>query len=97
MVVRALALWHSDHCRGVHTNMLICRPPHPLRAPFKLFKMIGALLGNYVGLETFYSKRHVDALLKTEKDYIAEGGYRIQQSTFPQVRACLIFLWSIIQ
>ncbi|KZT34598.1 alpha/beta-hydrolase [Sistotremastrum suecicum HHB10207 ss-3] len=87
MVIRALAIWHPENCKAIHSNMFITTMPTPIRHPFKLVKLIGAVLGSFVGLEIGYSKDELEGLKFSKYFMEEESGYMHVQSTKPQTLA----------
>ncbi|KZT34596.1 alpha/beta-hydrolase [Sistotremastrum suecicum HHB10207 ss-3] len=87
MLIRGLAIWHPERCKGVHTNMFVTHPPTPLRSPFKLFKLIVGFLGLAVGWPIWYSAEELEPLKNVQQFVDEETGYLELQSRKPQTLA----------
>ncbi|KAF8586000.1 alpha/beta-hydrolase [Ramaria rubella] len=83
MIVKGLAVYHSDTCRGTHTNMPVIPPPTLWSNPIRMLKLA---LG-YIGLPGGYSKRELEYLKEATAFQIHETGYMRLQGTKPQTLA----------
>lgn len=82
VIIKALAVYHSNSCRGTHSNMVVTMPPTILRNPIRFLRVA---LG-FMGLPGGYSKRDIKYLTETREFEKNETGYMRIQGTKPQVR-----------
>ncbi|KAG8986915.1 hypothetical protein FRB90_003700, partial [Tulasnella sp. 427] len=82
MVVRALAVWHPESCRGIHTNFLVMHPILLLLHPI----MMGKIFLGFIGAPGGYTPVEMTGMRPTIDFFIKEEGvgYSIIQRQAPQ-------------
>jgi hypothetical protein len=83
MILRALGLYHSQHVRALHTNMVLAGFPKPLTAPIRFFTAIAryalsGILPTHTPAESNALARAIDWRFGSERAYFA------QMATKPQ-------------
>lgn len=79
-IVRALAIWHPDSCRGILTNLLVVDPMLLIWNPLKAIKLG---LG-FLGLPGGYSKKEINGVRRAMA-FRDGAAYMTVQSAMPQV------------
>ncbi|KAG8939423.1 hypothetical protein FRC04_006603 [Tulasnella sp. 424] len=82
LIVRALAIWYPESCRGIHTTFLVMHPILLLRHPI----MVGKLLLGFIGAPGGYTPSEIEGMKPTINFFIKEEGvaYSIIQRQAPQ-------------
>ena len=83
IILRALGLYHSQHVRGLHTNMVLAGFPKPLNAPIRfIYSLARHALSNFLPT---YSPVESNAIARAIDWRFGSGrGYFAQMSTKPQ-------------
>ncbi|KAG8896494.1 hypothetical protein FRB99_008861, partial [Tulasnella sp. 403] len=79
-IVRALAIWHPDSCRGILSNMFAVHPALLLWHPI----MASKLLLGYLGAPGGYNKFEMEGLKRSLQFMTKPQGYSAIQSQKPQ-------------
>ncbi|KAL3146131.1 hypothetical protein ABBQ38_015475 [Trebouxia sp. C0009 RCD-2024] len=81
MLSKALGLFHSDHCKGIHVNMVVA-PPTPYN-PRHMLQMANAILPYADRFPIFVTAQEISWLNDTFQFQKSDTGYMKQQSTKP--------------